>query len=124
MTQQNKDRIFSILKKIKRKRNGSRFLFISMSLISIIISASSIILNLYAIRYNVLPVQTMSLFVAIAVISSVITFLVTIQSFFNITESKNKLEQSVEKRTELKNKIEESKEVNETLVNELFDTYV
>ncbi|WLP85792.1 hypothetical protein [Mycoplasma seminis] len=95
----NEEELNIKITKLKRKTffkyNFSRFFFVILNVIAIFIAASIVILNLYAIRFNKYPEDTMLFFVLIAVLSVVTTLIVSIQSFLGITNKKAKLHDNV-----------------------------
>ncbi|MGZ9762599.1 hypothetical protein ACXYRQ_03955 [Mycoplasma sp. 394] len=78
-----------------------RTIFILLSILSIAVSASVVVLNLYSIRWNSYPNETMATFVAISFISSISTFLISIQSFLNLSNRKNKLRDNLARSNEI-----------------------
>ncbi|WP_369027509.1 hypothetical protein [Mycoplasmopsis synoviae] len=76
---------------ILKKHRVSYGVWVFLNFLSVFITSVIIILNLYAIRYNPRPDETMSFFVAIAILSATITFLVSIRTFFAISDKKEKL---------------------------------
>ncbi|WP_027121419.1 hypothetical protein [Mycoplasma leonicaptivi] len=105
---------FSKTKKLLLKKYYlQRSIFLIMSLTSIIISAVIVILNLYSIRWNEYPQSTMIFFVIIAIISSVTTFIISIQSFINISNKKNSLKQNIESTKELIKNLENKTEISQ-----------
>ncbi|MGZ9755967.1 hypothetical protein [Mycoplasma sp. 6243] len=78
-----------------------RTIFILLSILSIAVSASVVVLNLYSIRWNSYPNETMAMFVAISFISSISTFLISIQSFLNLSNRKNKLRDNLARSNEI-----------------------
>ncbi|MBN3534679.1 hypothetical protein [Mycoplasma procyoni] len=88
-------------KVIKRKVFSSRTIFITLNVLAIIISSLVVVLNLYAIRWNERPVETMDYFVDIAIMSASTTFFLSLQAFLGITNRKNKLKQNIDKIDEI-----------------------
>ncbi|SJZ61654.1 hypothetical protein [Mycoplasmopsis verecunda] len=74
--------------KTHKKYILSRAFFVFLNVLAIFISASIVILNLYAIRFNEFPDKTMIFFVLIAVLSVVTTLVVSVQIFLGITDKK------------------------------------
>ncbi|MHA3838636.1 hypothetical protein [Mycoplasma sp. HF14] len=87
------------IQKLKKKSFGkyifSRGFFVFLNVLAIFIAASIVILNLYSIRFNKYPDLTMVYFVLIAVISVITTLVVSIQSFFGITDKKTRLKENI-----------------------------
>ncbi|VEU70394.1 hypothetical protein [Mycoplasmopsis glycophila] len=109
-------------KKIKKKYWKSRGLFVSLSLIALFVSAATVILNLFSIRFNEIPELTMDFFVAIAILSVLMTFLISLQSFFNIQARKNTLSDNIAKNQEILNQIKSGKEISQDDINEILNT--
>lgn len=98
----------NVLKLSYKKFRKSKRIFIALSLTSLCISAATIILNLYAIRFNIYPVELMHLFVAISIIGVLVSFIVSVQSFFNFSNEKYLLKEKIENNLETIKKIEEN----------------
>ncbi|MHA3826019.1 hypothetical protein [Mycoplasma sp. BRA285] len=88
-------KIQKLKKKSFRKYIFSRGFFVFLNVLAIFIAASIVILNLYSIRFNKYPDLTMVYFVLIAVISVITTLVVSIQSFFGITDKKTRLKENI-----------------------------
>ncbi|RIV16317.1 hypothetical protein [Mycoplasmopsis gallopavonis] len=111
-----------IQKKIKYKYWKSRGVFISLSLIALIIAAVTVILNLSAIRFNEIPALTMNFFVAMAVLTVLTTLLVSLQSFFNIQERKNILNENISKNEQIAKELKEGKEMTQEDIDQILNT--
>lgn len=74
MTKQNKEKFLKVTKKAQYKLYVGSWIFFSLSILGIFISTLIIILNLYAIRWNERPYDTMYIFVHIAIVSAFTTF--------------------------------------------------
>ncbi|WP_406614576.1 hypothetical protein ACJA23_01350 [Mycoplasma corogypsi] len=102
----------------------SRTTFIFLSVIILIISSTIMVLNLSSIRFNQHPIETLGLFIGIATINVMTTFVITIQSFLNITDAKSKVENKIEN---IKNSLETLKEQTDVtqedvdLLSEIFN---
>ncbi|EGV00039.1 hypothetical protein [Mycoplasmopsis columbina] len=123
MKQNVVDKINKLEKKVNFKYKRGRYFFIALSLINIFISAAIIILNLYSIRFNTYAKETMIFFVVIAIISTVITFIISVKTFLNITDKSSQISQNIDKNQEiletLKDKNELSSEDIEAIVQTL-----
>ncbi|MEA4276201.1 hypothetical protein [Mycoplasma sp. 21DD0573] len=91
----------------------SKTLFTLLNVISIFLSASIIVLNLYSIRFNILPDKTMDLFVAIALFSVIITMLVSIQSFLAITNKTNEYKDKISRNVEFLKEFKEQTQITD-----------
>ncbi|MEA4333499.1 hypothetical protein [Mycoplasma sp. 1232] len=91
----------------------SKTLFTLLNVISIFLSASIIVLNLYSIRFNILPAKTMDLFVAIALFSVIITMLVSIQSFLAITNKTNEYKDKISRNVEFLKEFKEQTQITD-----------
>ncbi|MEE3928533.1 hypothetical protein V2E24_03000 [Mycoplasmopsis ciconiae] len=101
----------------KRKYIVSRGIFVFSSLLTLLIAAATVLLNLFAIRFNAFPQETLALFISISIITFIITFLISIQSFLNIKNIKNIITSNIETN---KNAIDLFKD-NKTLTKEQVD---
>ncbi|AZZ65538.1 DUF4231 domain-containing protein [Metamycoplasma phocicerebrale] len=129
MEQQNKEKQIEILKKheetskkYRKKYIISRFFYIFISLIIMIISSLQIILNLFAIRWNNdLTLKTIFLFIAI--LAALIAFIQSIMLFFDFKTNKEENNIKLENLINLKNKyIEDPNSVKTSkLANEIYD---
>ncbi|QDF64746.1 hypothetical protein [Mycoplasma nasistruthionis] len=104
-----------------KKLISSSAIIVSLSILAILISSLIIVLNLYSIRYNEFPKQTMALFVALAVISVVITLIFAIQTFLAITNYKNKLDENVSKNKELIQNLKQKTDLNQEDIDLISD---
>ncbi|UUM20289.1 hypothetical protein NPA13_02405 [Mycoplasma sp. 2045] len=91
----------------------SKTLFTLLNVISIFLSASIIVLNLYSIRFNILPDKTMDLFVAIALFSIIITMLVSLQSFLAITNKTNEYKDKISRNVEFLKEFKEQTQITD-----------
>ncbi|WP_324672451.1 hypothetical protein U5U50_02450 [Mycoplasma sp. 888] len=91
----------------------SKTLFTLLNVISIFLSASIIVLNLYSIRFNILPDKTMDLFVAIALFSVITTMLVSIQSFLAITNKTNEYKDKISRNIEFLKEFKEQTQITD-----------
>ncbi|QZE12656.1 hypothetical protein [Mycoplasma sp. Ms02] len=109
-------------KKVQSKERKSKYIFYALSITAIIISSLTILLNLYSIRYNKFPIETMALFVAIAIITAVVTFIIALQSFLNITNFKNKIKDNLEKNQNALSQIEKAEYLTKEEVDSLTES--
>ncbi|TDV24358.1 hypothetical protein BCF59_0320 [Mycoplasmopsis mustelae] len=107
------DKMHLIYDKVRRKFLISKIFFISFSMLSIVLSALIVVLNLYSIRWNEYPEQTMVYFIAMALITSILTFIISIQSFLNISNRKNKIKENIVKTSELILELEEKTDLSQ-----------
>ncbi|WP_426461554.1 hypothetical protein [Mycoplasma hafezii] len=114
------------IKKIKnvllRKYWISRSLFVTLSILAIVISAATVILNLWSIRFNKVPDTTMSYFVSIAVLTSAMSLIVSIQSFLNIQDRKSTLTNNVNQNNELLSEFKNGKELTQEDLDQILNT--
>ncbi|WBP84114.1 hypothetical protein [Mycoplasmopsis edwardii] len=115
------EKIKKVQKKSLKKYLISRWTFIILSLTGIIIAALIVILNLYAIRWNEKPVETMDLFVKIALTSAFTTFFLTIQAFLNISGTKSKVKQNVDKINEIVDLVQNKETLEQEDVDNIFE---
>lgn len=112
---------------MKRKWFVSQFWFFFLNFLAFAITASIIVLNLYAIRLNKDP-DMKRLFVAMAIISGIVTFLTTVVTFFTFRKSaikaNHKLERIAEEYKKFKGKKEEyaSKDAEHIIIKKI--TYI
>ncbi|OAB49013.1 hypothetical protein [Mycoplasmopsis gallinarum] len=111
------------IKKLKFKYGWRQGLFIFLNILTILIAAGMIVLNLYSIRFNIFADQTMIYFVLMAILSTVITFLVTVKSFLNIQDKKTQLTQNLLKNQETLSQIQEKKSISEEDVDNITSTF-
>ncbi|WP_036437830.1 hypothetical protein [Mycoplasmopsis gallinarum] len=111
------------IKKLKFKYGWRHGLFIFLNILTILIAAGMIVLNLYSIRFNIFADQTMIYFVLMSILSTVITFLVTVKSFLNIQDKKTQLTQSLLKNQETLSQIQEKKSISEEDVDNITSTF-
>ncbi|WP_051789175.1 hypothetical protein [Mycoplasma buteonis] len=113
----------SVAKKIiKRKYILDKSFFIFLSLLAIVISATTLIWNLWSIRFNKVPEETMDYFVAIACLTAFVTFTVSIQSFLNIQDRKNTLKENISRNQELLNEVEQGKDLTQEDIDQILNT--
>ncbi|MFV8414106.1 hypothetical protein ACNQ2I_02935 [Mycoplasma sp. Z355B] len=105
----NNTNLHNKVHKLKRKSFNkyiiSRSFFVFLNVLAIFIAASIVILNLYSIRFNKYPDTTMVYFVLIAVLSVITTLVVSLQSFFGITDKKTTLKDTISNLDEVINAI-------------------
>ncbi|MFV8472425.1 hypothetical protein [Mycoplasma sp. 654] len=89
------DKVHKLKRKSFNKYIFSRSFFVFLNVLAILIAASIVILNLYSIRFNKYPDATMVYFVLIAVLSVITTLVVSLQSFFGITDKKTTLKDTI-----------------------------
>lgn len=110
-------------KSVLKKYLVSKFFFIFLSVLTLAVSSAIIILNLYSIRFNEYPLQTMIYFVSIAFISVVVTLLISIQSFFNVTDKISVLEENINTNIKRIEKYKENNEITREDIDELMKTF-
>ncbi|WP_223211684.1 hypothetical protein [Mycoplasmopsis columbinasalis] len=74
-------------------------------------AAVIIMLNLYSIRFNTYAKSTMYLFVTIAILSSIITFLIALKTFLNLTDKISKIKGNIAKTQDIIKDLETKTEV-------------
>ncbi|CCP23977.1 hypothetical protein [Mycoplasmopsis cynos] len=113
MTKQNKEKFLKVTKKAQYKLYVGSWIFFSLSILGIFISTLIIILNLYAIRWNERPYDTMYIFVHIAIVSAFTTFFLSVQAFLNISKRKQELSQNISKIDEIIELISTKEQLNQ-----------
>ncbi|AKF41246.1 hypothetical protein MCANUFG4_00758 [Mycoplasmopsis canis UFG4] len=113
MTKSNSEKIKKIEMKTLKKYLISKWVFITLNLTGIAIAALIVILNLYAIRWNERPSETMHFFVQIALISAFTTFFLGVQAFLNISNKKAKTKQNIQKIEEIINILEKKENIEQ-----------
>ncbi|QGZ97636.1 hypothetical protein GE118_02355 [Mycoplasma sp. NEAQ87857] len=108
---------------IKNKYFKSKSIFIILSILSISIASLTVVLNLFSIRYNEANNTIMTLFITIAIINVIGTFCVSIQSFFNITNKKNILNENIEQNQLTIKNIQENKDITEKDLENIIQTF-
>ncbi|MFV8401181.1 hypothetical protein [Mycoplasma sp. CR] len=102
--------------KLKRKSFAkyifSKSFFVFLNVLAIFIAAGIVILNLYSIRFNMYPDTTMIYFVLIAVLSVVTTLVVSIQSFFGISDKKTVLKETIANLDEVINTLAKKDDIS------------
>lgn len=101
----------------------SKYCFVFLSVLTLVISSIIIILNLYSIRFNEYPHQTMIYFVSIAFISVVVTLLISVQSFFNITDKITVFEDNINTNLKRIDKYKENNEITREDIDDLMKTF-
>lgn len=110
-------------KLVLRKYWVSKYCFVFLSVLTLVISSIIIILNLYSIRFNEYPHQTMIYFVSIAFISVVVTLLISVQSFFNITDKITVFEENINTNLKRIDKYKENNEITREDIDDLMKTF-
>lgn len=110
-------------KSVLRKYLISKYCFVFLSVLTLVISSIIIILNLYSIRFNEYPHQTMIYFVSIAFISVVVTLLISVQSFFNITDKITVFEDNINTNLKRIDKYKENNEITREDIDDLMKTF-
>ncbi|VEU78404.1 Uncharacterised protein [Mycoplasmopsis columbinasalis] len=96
---------------INKKYKIGRWVFSTLSILNIIMAAVIIMLNLYSIRFNTYAKSTMYLFVTIAILSSIITFLIALKTFLNLTDKISKIKGNIAKTQDIIKDLETKTEV-------------
>ncbi|QDY88621.1 hypothetical protein [Mycoplasma anserisalpingitidis] len=110
-------------KSVLRKYLVTKYCFVFLSVLTLVISSIIIILNLYSIRFNEYPHQTMIYFVSIAFISVVVTLLISVQSFFNITDKITVFEENINTNLKRIDKYKENNEITREDIDDLMKTF-
>ncbi|QNM93915.1 hypothetical protein H9M94_01420 [Mycoplasma sp. Pen4] len=95
-----------------RKYIFSKAFFIFFNILAILISSSIIILNLFSIRFNPFPKETLTLFVLIAVFSVFITLLIGINTLLAIQDKKSILNNNIQRAQEIIDTISEKDDLD------------
>ncbi|WP_322935527.1 hypothetical protein RRG37_00625 [Mycoplasmopsis felis] len=100
-----------------------RLTFILLSILSIFISSSIVVLNLYSIRWNDFPKQTMAFFFAMSLIASISTFFISFQSFLNITNRKYILKENIAKNDEITSILKDKTELIQEEIDNIMELF-
>lgn len=111
----------NLAKVANKKYFKSKGIYIFLSLASIFISATTIVLNLYSIRYNTFPQETMIYFVVISFISVAITTLIAIQSLLSVSNKIAKMKQNLQKNIDTLEALSETHNLTKEQVDDLMN---
>ena len=81
--------------KLYKKYIRSRLWFIILNVLSFVLVASMVILNIYAIKKNPFP-DTIKLYVSIAILTGFVGLLTSLVSFFTLNKNSNKYKEQYE----------------------------
>ncbi|MGL5204940.1 MAG: hypothetical protein ACRC9F_00340 [Metamycoplasmataceae bacterium] len=96
MNQEQKRIIEQYWKKYKKKHLHAKLLFVFINVFIFIASALLIVLNLFTIRYNDLFPEIKEIFIALAIITGLGTFCISLVGVFQWKEKKNKYNIQIE----------------------------
>lgn len=96
MNEEQKGIIENYWKKYKKKYLYSRFLFVSINVFVFTASALLIVLNLFTLKYNDKFPEIKEIFIALAIITGIGTFFISIVSAFQWKEKKQKYTSQIE----------------------------
>ncbi|WP_025755637.1 hypothetical protein [Mycoplasmopsis cricetuli] len=112
-----------VIVKSTKKYRLSFYGFVFINILAIFITASIIILNLFAIRYNPFPKETMIFFILLAIIGVVISFISSVQTFLSIKDSKDVLKNNIEVNENMIEKINKKDQITREDIDNILNTF-
>ncbi|VEU74425.1 Uncharacterised protein [Mycoplasmopsis citelli] len=118
-----KDYCNQIIKQATKKYRKSYYLFVFLNVSLILITATSIILNLFALRYNPFPDETMIYFILLSCTSVVIAFLTSVQTFLSIKDQKQSLSNNIDIKRAMIVKIQNNEPITREEIDNILNTF-
>ncbi|UUD35893.1 hypothetical protein NPA08_02900 [Mycoplasmopsis citelli] len=118
-----KDYCNQIIKQATKKYRKSYYLFVFLNVSLILITAASIILNLFALRYNPFPDETMIYFILLSCTSVVIAFLTSVQTFLSIKDQKQSLSNNIDIKRAMIVKIQNNEPITREEIDNILNTF-
>ncbi|UUM20050.1 MULTISPECIES: hypothetical protein [unclassified Mycoplasma] len=111
-----------IIKTANKKYLKSYYIFVFLNMVLIFITAASIILNLFAIRYNPFPEKTMIYFILLSCISVIIAFLSSVQTFLSIKDQKDSMSNNIQIKIQILDKLNSNEAITREEIDNMFNT--
>lgn len=123
LSAENQKKYHEILSVSSKKYFKSYYVFVALNIIAITIAAATIVLNLFGMRYNPFPEETMVLFLIISIISVAISFILSVQTFLSIKDSKNNLQNNIETNQSMIDKIQNKEKITRDEIDQILNTF-
>lgn len=112
-----------IISKAKSKYRKSYYTFVGLNVALIVITALTIILNLFAMRYNPYPQQTMIYFVLLAVFAVIISFISSVQTFLSIKDQKTSIGNNIYLNEQIIERIQNKEIITRDDIDDILNTF-
>ncbi|VEU76561.1 hypothetical protein [Mycoplasmopsis columboralis] len=112
-----------IISKSKSKYRKSYYTFVGLNVALIVITALTIILNLFAMRYNPYPQQTMIYFVLLAIFAVIISFISSVQTFLSIKDQKTSIGNNIYLNEQIIERIQNKDIITRDDIDDILNTF-